>query len=187
VHTSALGSNARQRTLRNYGHREVLAPVAPFSTEPDARRVHLSARAVTLRPSRASISYRSAAKDSAPFRRYSQWRAARSRLEGRRVRITRRRAVVGIGDFEASRPLLHSELSPTSGCPRTSRGDACCVKLSDAVALRQRLCADVGDLDTFDGARVASLRARVDANEYEPSCGAVATCLLAELTADLVV
>ena len=74
-----------------------------------------------------------------------------------------------------------------SGRLRTPDGDTDRVELSDAARVRQRLRAEVGDLDPFDAARVASLRARVVADAYKPPPAAVAARLFGELTADLVV
>lgn len=108
--------------------------------------------------------------------------------KGRRMRITRRPAVAGIQGLEESGSLAPPPgFAPASGRPRTSTGDADRVELSEAARVRQRLRAEVGDLDGLDAARVASLRARVVADAYQPAPESVATRLLGELTADLVV
>ena len=77
----------------------------------------------------------------------------------------------------------------TPPLPRTSATDGAgrdSVELSDGARLRQRLRADVGDVDTSDSSRVTSLRARVAAG-YQPDPAAVAQSLVGELASDLVV
>jgi len=55
-----------------------------------------------------------------------------------------------------------------------------------AVSLKKKR-EDVGAVDDSDASRVATLRARVVANAYQPDPGAVAKSLVSELAADLVV
>jgi hypothetical protein len=61
------------------------------------------------------------------------------------------------------------------------------VDLSEAARLRQRLRAELGDVEEPDSARIASLRARVVADAYQPAPDAVAKSLVGELATDLVV
>ena len=104
------------------------------------------------------------------------------------MRITRRPAAAGIQSLEESGSLAPPPgFALTSGRLRTSQSDANRVELSDAARVRQRLRAEIGDLDGFDAPRVASLRARVVAEAYDPPPETIAARLLGELTADLVV
>jgi hypothetical protein len=74
---------------------------------------------------------------------------------------------------------------PRARAGETHAGDR--IELSEAARQRQRLRADVGDLEETDAARIASLRARVAADAYRPPPDAVAKSLVGELAADLMV
>jgi hypothetical protein len=105
------------------------------------------------------------------------------------MRITRRANIPGLPSVEDPGTLAPLPRPTTQETGRrdadASSGDR--VELSDGARLRQRLRADVGAVEHPDAARVASLRARVVANAYQPDPGAVAKSLVSELAADLVV
>jgi hypothetical protein len=105
------------------------------------------------------------------------------------MRITRRVNVPGLPGVEDPSTLVPLPRPTTEDArgrdPDASSADR--VELSDGARLRQRLRADVGAVEHPDAARVASLRARVVANAYQPDPAAVAKSLVSELATDLVV
>jgi hypothetical protein len=104
------------------------------------------------------------------------------------MRVTRRPTIAGINGIEEAAPLAPPPaFSPATGRVREPRGDGDRVELSEGARVRQRLRAEIGDIDGVDEARVASLRARVVADAYAPPPSAVAARLVGERTADLVV
>jgi len=103
------------------------------------------------------------------------------------MRITRRSAIPGLPavDDSAAVATPPAPQQPQRQTTEASAGDR--VDLSDGARLRQRLRADVGDVESPDSGRVASLRARVAAGTYQPAPNAVAKSLVGDLVADLVV
>lgn len=100
------------------------------------------------------------------------------------MRITRRPSLPGIAGREDAAAIAPSAFTPPSPS-ESSANDR--VDLSGAARLRQRLRADLGDLEQTDPGRVASLRSRVVTDAYKPAPEAVAKSLIGELTADLLV
>jgi hypothetical protein len=96
--------------------------------------------------------------------------------------ITRRPSLPGVAGREDAWASAPSAFTPTSP-GESSANDR--VDLSDAARLRQRLQADLGDLQRTDTERVASLRTRIVTDAYKPAPEAVAESLIGELTADL--
>ncbi|MBI3768957.1 MAG: flagellar biosynthesis anti-sigma factor FlgM [Deltaproteobacteria bacterium] len=104
------------------------------------------------------------------------------------MRITRRTSIPGLPDIEDPGAVAPApSFTPPLGRRRDAEGSADRVELSEGARLRQRLRADLGDVEQPDSSRVLSLRARVVANAYRPAPDAVAKSLVGELTADLVV
>lgn len=105
------------------------------------------------------------------------------------MRITRRPATSGIAALEDSAGIAPAPtFAPPLKRPHDrSGGNGDSVEVSHGARLRQRLRTDIGDLAETDASRVATLRARVAADAYRPSPGAVAKSLVGELAADLVV
>ncbi len=104
------------------------------------------------------------------------------------MRITRRPTIPnlpGVDDPGALAPAPGPTPSTTRGGDSGGAPDR--VDLSDGARLRQRLRAEIGDIEQTDSSRVANLRARVVANTYRPAPDAVAKSVVGELTADLVV
>ena len=102
------------------------------------------------------------------------------------MRITRRANAPGLSSVEdpgtlAPLPRPANDATARDADP-TDR-----VEVSADARLRQRLRADVDAVDDSDSTRVATLRARVVANAYQPDPAAVAHSLVSELAADLVV
>jgi len=105
------------------------------------------------------------------------------------MRITRRVNGPGLPGVEDPSTLVPLP-RPTTDDTRERDPDPTAadrVELSDGARLRQRLRADVGAVEHPNAARIASLRARVVANAYQPDPAAVAKSLVSELAADLVV
>jgi hypothetical protein len=104
------------------------------------------------------------------------------------MRITRRSSIPGLPGVDDPGAIAPAPSStPPATRRRDAEGGADRVELSDAARLRQRLRADLGDVEQADSSRVASLRARVVADAYRPAPDAVAKSLVGELAADLVV
>jgi hypothetical protein len=100
------------------------------------------------------------------------------------MRITRRPSPSGVSGLEDAGGIAPSGFTPpSSGEPSTDDR----VDLSNAARLRQRLRADLGSLEQTDAGRIASLRASVAGDTYKPAPEAVATSLIGEITADLLV
>ncbi len=105
------------------------------------------------------------------------------------MRITRRVNVPGVAGVEDPSTLTPLP-RPTTADARGRNPDATSadrVELSAGARLRQQLRAGVGTIDDPDAARIASLRARVVTNAYQPDATAIAKSLVTELAADLVV
>jgi hypothetical protein len=104
------------------------------------------------------------------------------------MRITRRTSIPGLPGVDDPGAVAPApSFTPPVGRGRDGEGSADRVELSEGARLRQRLRADLGDVEQPDSSRVSSLRARVVANAYRPAPDAVAKSLVDELAADLVV
>lgn len=104
------------------------------------------------------------------------------------MRITRRPPIAGVAGLEevTSTALPPPTPSSVEGRPRAANEEQDRVELSEAARLRQRLRAEVGDVETTTTSdRVANLRAQVTGGTYQPAPRAVAERLLAEVAGDL--
>jgi hypothetical protein len=103
---------------------------------------------------------------------------ARSASGSVAMKITRRSSIQG--------PIVSEGGAPKgSGARATGNtGSADSVDVSGAARLRQRLRAEIGDVETVTTERVAALQERVGADDYHPPSREVAERLLTELASD---
>jgi flagellar biosynthesis anti-sigma factor FlgM len=74
---------------------------------------------------------------------------------------------------------------PSVGRTRGARAGGDTVDLSEAARFRQRLRAEVGEIDTISSARVTQLSSQVASGTFEPPPRAIAERLLADVAGDL--
>lgn len=108
------------------------------------------------------------------------------------MRITRRPSIVGVPGVPSVEDagaisLPSSPASSPAGRARETPATSDRVDVSEAARLRQRLRAEVGDLDLIATDRVAELRGQVSSGRFQPPARVVAERLLADLAADLLV
>ena len=94
------------------------------------------------------------------------------------MKITRRSSIQS--------PVVSEGGAPKGGSarPTGSAGSTDSVDVSGAARLRQRLRAEIGDVETVATERVAALQERVEADDYHPPSREVAERLLTELASD---